>query len=81
MHLNILFVCSGNTCRSPMAKVIFRKIDEEDDILHNKVDVDSAGISADYGIPTSYMARIVIKEFGLSLDDHVSKPVSENLME
>jgi len=39
---NILFVCSGNTCVSPVAKVLFEKIISEDERLKGRVYVDSA---------------------------------------
>jgi len=39
---NILFVCSGNTCVSPVAKALFEKIISEDERLKGRVYVDSA---------------------------------------
>lgn len=42
--INVLFVCLGNICRSPMAEALFRHIIEEED-LADKISVDSAGTS------------------------------------
>lgn len=54
--MNIYFICTGNTCRSPMAEAILRarKID--------KVEVRSAGIHAIEGIPISDHAKRLIHE-------------------
>jgi len=43
----ILFVCTGNTCRSPMAEGIMNKIINDDPLLKGKFIAESAGISAD----------------------------------
>lgn len=54
--MNIYFICTGNTCRSPMAEAILRarKID--------KVVVRSAGIHATEGIPIAEHAKRLIKQ-------------------
>ena len=39
----ILFVCLGNICRSPMAEGVFRRVAEEEGVLH-LFDIDSAGL-------------------------------------
>ncbi len=44
IYVNVLFVCSGNTCRSPMAEGIFRKYLKEREIKN--ISCDSAGINA-----------------------------------
>lgn len=63
-----------------MAEAIFKKIIEEDPMLRNKVYVDSAGVFAKLGVAASHMARVVMREFGLSLEEHRSKPVSDELV-
>lgn len=54
--MNIYFICTGNTCRSPMAEAILRgrKIDE--------VEVRSAGIHAIEGMPIAEHAKRLIHE-------------------
>ncbi len=75
--MKILFVCTGNTCRSPMAKKILEKKAKERNIV---MEVESAGIAAVQGLPASKHARIVIKEYGMN-DDHTTKKVSVKLMD
>lgn len=78
----IAFVCSGNTCRSPLAEALFKKM------LAQRLDCDpeelpcrgytilSAGLSALEGEPASSGARRVAKEYGVSLEQHVAQSVS-----
>ena len=73
----LLFVCSGNTCRSPLAGVLARQI--ADDRAMNVV-VASAGISAVDGAPASGHARTVAAALGGSLADHKSMRVTRGLL-
>lgn len=75
---NLLFVCSGNTCRSPMAEAITRGMLEERGWTH--VDVRSAGTSAVAGHAASPEAVAVAREYGLALDDHTSQPLTPQLI-
>jgi protein-tyrosine-phosphatase len=63
----ILFVCTGNTCRSPLAAALGRRI-----LAATGVDatVASAGIGAIDDAPASGMARAVAREAGLDLESH-----------
>lgn len=79
--MKILFICSGNTCRSPVAEAIFTKMIEEDPYLSERLFVDSAGINALAGSPATNEARLVMEERGLSLEAHKSKPVSKEIAE
>lgn len=74
--MNILFVCTGNTCRSPMAEKILSKKANDSNL---NLEIKSAGISAVEGYPASKNAREIIKEYGLD-DTHISKKVSKDLL-
>ncbi len=63
--VNVLFVCSGNTCRSPMAEGIFRKYLDERKI--KDISCDSAGISAKSLDDASKNAVEACREIGVDI--------------
>ena len=69
----LLFVCSGNTCRSPLAAFHARSIVSARGV---PVTVASAGISAVDGQPASGHAQTVARIEGLDLAEHRSARVS-----
>ncbi len=81
-----LFVCTGNTCRSPMAEALFRKLlsdhlkchDEE--LMDRGYNVLSAGLSAGNGAPASREAVSILAEEGIDLRNHESQPLTERLL-
>ncbi|MEA1964150.1 MAG: L-threonylcarbamoyladenylate synthase [Candidatus Aerophobetes bacterium] len=73
---NILFVCTGNTCRSPMAERIFKKI-----WLGEKVKVCSAGTSTLRDSGASKLAIKVMEEKGVNLSSHRSAPLNMKLIQ
>lgn len=72
--LNILCVCSGNTCRSPMLETLLRAVLKKS--LPSAI-IASAGTSAGIGQPASAGAQTAMMRCGLSLKDHRSRAVSE----
>ncbi len=67
--MNILFVCTGNTCRSPMAEGYLKSLE-----LKN-VNVKSGGIAAD-GSAVSQNAMLALSEIGIDISAHVSHQLS-----
>ena len=82
----ILFVCTGNTCRSPMAEALFRHMlatrigCNPDDLPDHGYFVSSAGIAASYGAPASPESATLAAERGANLDAHESQPLTERLL-
>jgi protein-tyrosine-phosphatase len=65
---HILFVCTGNTCRSPLAEALLRQKLEEKGLAG--LMVSSAGTGAWDGAPASEGAYLVALEHGLDLSAH-----------
>jgi len=85
--LMVLFVCTGNTCRSPMAETVFRQLCAQrfgcraDEIEEHGVVVASAGIAAWGGGKASVGAIEAMQEQGADLSAHASQPLTENLVQ
>jgi len=76
--LNILFVCTGNTCRSPMAEALFNDLVRKNDLSDLKA--TSAGIAALPGQSASMHAIRVMEEKGIDLKGHKSRQVDQKLL-
>ncbi len=74
----VLFVCSGNSCRSPMAEGLFReKLPQE---MRDRVLVRSAGTLGLTGQPASENAVIVAREHGADISGHRSRAVTSEVI-
>jgi glycine hydroxymethyltransferase len=72
----ILFVCTGNICRSPMAEGLMRHL-----LRHEKDwKVVSAGMNAAYGMNPSVNAVRALQEIGIDISDIRSQPISEEVV-
>src|SRR5438034_5536856 len=72
--MNLLFVCSGNTCRSPMAEALARKIAERRGI--QDLNVSSAGTNAWDNVPATDEALLVGLERDLDLTSHRARKLT-----
>ena len=74
--MNILFVCSGNICRSPLAEALFRhKISCLSQTLTTEqppldIQVQSAGTSAAHGQPIAFAMELILQENGIDPSHH-----------
>jgi len=69
----IIFVCTGNTCRSPMAATIYRSLETNSDIK-----VISRGLVVLFSEPSNPKAEVVLKSHNLELGGHISKPLKQS---
>jgi glycine hydroxymethyltransferase len=74
---SVLFVCTGNICRSPIAEGLFRRL------IGNRKDVEiaSAGVHAVRGQPPSLYAVQVCEEQGVNISDLRSQPLTAALVD
>lgn len=74
--ISILFVCTGNICRSAMAHHYMQK-KVKDLGIQNEFLIDSCGIMAYTGDISTQNAKNAMKQYGVSLDDHRAKNISD----
>lgn len=85
--VNIVFVCSGNTCRSPIAQAVCEKLLAEklncniDQLEQFGYKVTSAGVMAYIDQPASRYAQQICADMGLDLSSHRSDGLSESLIQ
>jgi protein-tyrosine-phosphatase len=82
--MTILFVCSGNTCRSPLAVAAWQASRVPDtaaakgfNALHD-IEVSSSGLAAAEGAPASPHTVAVAREWGVDLSLHRARSLSES---
>lgn len=69
----IIFVCTGNTCRSPMAATIYRSLE-----TNSNIKVISRGLVVLFCEPSNPKAEIVLKSHNLELEGHISKSLKQS---
>ena len=76
LRFNVLFVCSGNSCRSPMAQGILKTL-----VSEAYCEVKSAGTLSMGSLPASQYAQDVVEEYGGSITQHLSQTVTKELID
>ena len=70
----IMFICSGNTCRSPLAEGLFKKYLQENNITN--VEVGSAGVGAFPGDAVSINSILVAGNRGVDISEHRARNIN-----
>ncbi len=77
----VVFVCTANTCRSPMAEGLFRHaLAAQDDPLKSLA-VSSAGVSVYDRQPANPNAVKAMSKVGIDIANHRSQPITESMLE
>ncbi len=74
----VLFVCTANVCRSPMAEAIFNALIEDAGMPHT---ARSAGVAALRNEPMTPHAQAALEEVGVYADGHRARQVDEAMLE
>ncbi len=79
--INVLFVCLGNICRSPMAEAVFHNLVNKNQ-LTDRFEITSAGIGDWYaGQPVHHGTRETLKRHGIDPNGLVAKQVSQTMLD
>mgnify|MGYP000903474145 CR=1 FL=1 len=76
----VVFVCTGNTCRSSMAEALFKKM-LQDLGKQDEIEVESYGIAAIEGQPASENAKKVMEMEGIDIKGHKAKQFREEVLD
>ncbi|MEA4973875.1 Protein-arginine-phosphatase [bioreactor metagenome] len=76
--MKVVFVCTGNTCRSPMAEVFAELV-----FKNAKLDIQaqSRGLFVSESLPASDYAKLAVRNYGLSLENHMAKQLTKEDIE
>ncbi len=77
--MNVLFVCTGNTCRSPMAEGLFKKIIEDKKI--SGINCSSAGLFAMTGDDVAPNAVKALERFGCDISSHRARRITAYILD
>ncbi|MBU1045054.1 MAG: threonylcarbamoyl-AMP synthase [Candidatus Omnitrophica bacterium] len=75
-RINILFVCTGNSCRSAMAEGLMKHMVKGID----RFDISSAGVAAFGGMPASHDAIAVMRKYGVDITGHRARRLDNQMV-
>lgn len=78
--MNVLFVCTGNTCRSSMAEGLFRHMIDKNG-LGNEINVESAGVFAESGSSASNQAIEAMEKHSVDISNHKSRQLTKEMID
>jgi protein-tyrosine phosphatase len=78
VNFRVMFVCTGNTCRSPMAEGGLRKLLENKNV--NNIEVLSSGTAAASGFPATIYAIEACRIWDADISRHQSQPLTPELI-
>ena len=77
--MNILCVCTGNVCRSPMLEALLRREFQKEGFTD--VTVSSAGTCTDDGMVPTTQAITAMQEIGIDIADHTSRQLTPSIVD
>lgn len=78
MIKKVIFICTGNTCRSPMAEALFKKLLTDKGITD--IEVSSAGLMTADGLPASENSVKAMAEIGMDISAHRSRQLTAEML-
>jgi protein-tyrosine-phosphatase len=78
---SVLFICTGNICRSPMAEALFRARLKDQRADYQSWRVESAGTWTTDGAPASKRSVQVMGAYGLDINGHRARTVTSAMLE
>jgi len=76
---SILFVCTGNTCRSVIAEALLKKMLRDN--KRDDVEVSSAGVTTISGASASQSAKDILAREGISVSNHLSREITREMLQ
>ncbi len=77
MFKNILVLCLGNICRSPIAEGLLKEKIKQANLI---IKVHSAGLTAMVGDEAHLFSKKVVLDYGFTLDSHIARQVTQEMI-